>query len=112
MIRAYRANIHHDRANVRYGPAMATDSTTSASPASTEAPAKKKRWTSRAVCRTVDAGNSAYCAVCDELIKFRARIRAEQIICNVYVKNRWDRVEHYHPDCYEGAGSPYGEPKG
>lgn len=91
---------------------MATDSPTSAPPASTEAPAKKKRWTSRAVSRTVDAGNSAYCAVCDELIKFRARIRAEQIICNVYVKNRWDRVEHYHPECYEQAGSPYGEPKG
>ncbi|WP_420439065.1 hypothetical protein [Candidatus Poriferisodalis sp.] len=92
---------------------MATD--TSASSASTSANTSapdRKRWKSRAVSRTVDAGNSAYCAVCDELIKFRARIRAEQIICNVYVKSRWDRVEHYHPDCYEQAGAPYGEPNG
>jgi hypothetical protein len=69
-----------------------------------------KKWKSRAVVRPVDAGNSAYCAVCGELIKFRARVRAEQIICNVYVKNKWDRVEHYHPDCYEQADAPYGEP--
>lgn len=91
---------------------MATDTTASSSSTPTQTPAlKRKRWKSRAVSRTVDAGNSAYCAVCDELIKFRARIRAEQIICNVYVKNRWDRVEHYHPECYTEAGSPYGEPK-
>jgi len=97
---------------------MATDTSASSSSIATETGAtetaapKRKRWKSRAVSRTVDAGNSAYCAVCDELIKFRARIRAEQIICNVYVKNRWDRVEHYHPECYEEAGAPYGEPKG
>ena len=92
---------------------MATDTSASSAStsANTSAPARK-RWKSRAVSRTVDAGNSAYCAVCDELIKFRARIRAEQIICNVYVKSRWDRVEHYHPDCYEQAGAPYGEPNG
>ena len=64
---------------------------------------KTKKWRSRAVTRTVDAGNSAYCAVCEELIKFRARIRADQIICNVYVNNKWDRVEHYHPECYKKA---------
>ena len=71
---------------------------------------KTKKWRSRAVTRTVDAGNSAYCAVCEELIKFRARIRDEQIICNVYVSNKWDRVEHYHPRCYKKAKSPYGAP--
>ncbi|MYD32418.1 MAG: hypothetical protein F4111_15740 [Acidimicrobiales bacterium] len=92
---------------------MATD-TSARSPAvsASDASTERKAWKSRAVSRSVDAGNSAYCAVCDELIKFRARVRAEQIICNVYVKNRWDRVEHYHPECYEQAGSPYGEPKG
>ena len=71
---------------------------------------KTKKWRSRAVTRTVDAGNSAYCAVCEELIKFRARIRADHIICNVYVNNKWDRVEHYHPECYKKAKSPYGAP--
>ncbi|MGY9073132.1 MAG: hypothetical protein ACKVHU_09325 [Acidimicrobiales bacterium] len=65
---------------------------------------------SRAVTRTVDAGNSAYCGTCGELIKFRARVRANQVICNVYVKGKWDRVEHYHPECYETAESPYGVP--
>ena len=94
--------------------AMASDTTMSAADSTTETTtaSRSKNWKSRAVTRTVDAGNSAYCAVCDELIKFRARIRAEQIICNVYVKNRWDRVEHYHPDCYEQANNPYGEPNG
>ncbi|MEO1062125.1 MAG: hypothetical protein AAFZ07_11950 [Actinomycetota bacterium] len=72
--------------------------------------AKRQRWTSRAVIRLIDAGNSAYCAHCGEPIKFRARIRAYQVICNVYVKNRWDRVEHYHEQCYEEAGTPYGDP--
>ena len=67
-----------------------------------------KKWKSRAVVRPVDAGNSAYCAVCGELIKFRARVRANQIICNVYVKNKWDRVEHFHAECYELAKEPYG----
>ncbi|WP_419841808.1 hypothetical protein [Candidatus Poriferisodalis sp.] len=79
--------------------------------APTKRPTRRTRWQSRAVSRTVDAGNAAYCAVCDEFIKFRARIRAEQIICNVYVNNRWDRVEHYHPECYEQAGFPYGKPQ-
>ncbi|HCB33630.1 MAG TPA: hypothetical protein DEP66_06275 [Acidimicrobiaceae bacterium] len=71
-----------------------------------------KRWRSRAVSRIVDAGNAVYCARCDVLIKFQARVRAEQIICNVYAKNKWDRVEHFHSECYEEAGSPYGEPNG
>ena len=65
---------------------------------------------SRAARRSVDAGNSAYCAHCGELIKFRAKIRAYQIICNIYVKNKWDRVEHYHEECYDKADAPFGPP--
>ena len=34
-----------------------------------------------------------------------------QVICNVYVKGRWDRVEHFHAPCYEEAGQPFGEPQ-
>ena len=60
--------------------------------------------------RPVDAGNSAYCAHCGELIKFRAKIKARQVICNVYVKGVWDRVEHFHEECYTKAKAPYGEP--
>ena len=77
----------------------------------TTAPVKRKVWKSRAVRRPIDAGNSAYCAYCDLLVKFQARVRAQQVICNVYVKGRWDRVEHYHDECYLEAGQPFGEPK-
>jgi len=69
---------------------------------------RTKKWTSRAVIRTIDAGNSAYCSHCEELIKFRAKIRAQQVICNVYAKNKWDRVEHFHAECYGAAKEPFG----
>ena len=71
----------------------------------------KKAWKSRAVLRPIDAGNSAYCAHCDLLVKFQARVRANQVICNVYIKGKWDRVEHYHEECYDEAKAPYGPPK-
>jgi len=65
---------------------------------------------SRAVTRLIDPGNSAYCAVCDGLLKYAARRRQHQVIANVYVNGRWDRVEHYHPEHYIEAGEPYGPP--
>lgn len=71
---------------------------------------QERKWESRAVVRLIEPGNNAYCAKCDELLKFRARLRLEQVICNVYVKNKWDRVEHYHPECYKKLRSPYGKP--
>lgn len=74
------------------------------------APATKK-WTSRAVSRLVEPGNWAECVLCEEIVKFRARERRTQVICNVYVDNRWDRVEHYHPDCYLAADELYGPPQ-
>ena len=64
---------------------------------------------SRAVMRTIEAGCSANCALCDEPVKFRAKIKGHQVICNVYVGGTWDRVEHYHEACYQEAGAPYGE---
>lgn len=67
-------------------------------------------WQSRAVLRRIEAGNWVYCAHCDTLLKFRARESHEQIICNVYDNGVWQRVEHYHPDCYKQAGEPYGAP--
>ena len=65
---------------------------------------------SRAVLRTIEAGSSAMCTTCDEQVKFRAKAKAHQVICNVYVNGKWDRVEHYHLECYDDAGRPYGEP--
>lgn len=71
---------------------------------------KRQTWDSRAVRRLVEPGNWAECALCEQVIKFRARERLLQVICNVYVEDKWDRVEHYHDGCYAEAGSPYGEP--
>jgi len=68
------------------------------------------KWQSRAVLRTIEAGSSAICVTCDEQVKFKAKTKAHQVICNVYVDGKWDRVEHYHSECYETAGAPYGEP--
>jgi hypothetical protein len=65
--------------------------------------------TSRAVLRFVEAGSSATCAHCTGAVQFRARIRAQQVICNVYDRGVWRRVEHYHCECYEAAGKPYGD---
>ncbi len=68
----------------------------------------KTRFMSRAVLRAVEAGSSANCARCGKLVKFSAKTRQQQVIANVYVDQVWDRVEHYHAECYEEAGRPYG----
>ncbi len=68
------------------------------------------RFSSRAVTRQVEAGCSAVCAACGNQVKFTAKVRRWQVIANVYVEGVWDRVEHYHGECYESAGSPYGTP--
>ncbi len=83
------------------------------SPASTSAkPATKKsskdKWQSRAVVRLIEAGCVAECPVCGERVKYRARHRDQQVICNVYDKGRWQRVEQYHLDCYTEADCPHG----
>jgi hypothetical protein len=65
-------------------------------------------FTSRAVTRAIEAGNTAECAHCGERVKFQAKIRASQVICNVYVDGHWDRVEHFHADCYTEVKEPYG----
>jgi hypothetical protein len=64
--------------------------------------------TSRAVTRNIEAGNSAICAVCGHPVKFSAKTKLQQVIANVYVDHVWVRVEHYHAECYDEAGQPYG----
>lgn len=63
---------------------------------------------SRAVQRHIQAGSSALCAGCEEAVKFATKVRRHQIIANVYDNGRWNRVEHYHPECYAEAGEPHG----
>ncbi len=63
---------------------------------------------SRAVLRDVEPGSTVDCIECGERVKFQAKIRHKQVICNVYEDGRWMRVEHYHSGCYDTAGSPHG----
>ena len=65
-------------------------------------------FTSRAVTRAIEAGSQAECAHCGDRVKFQARVRANQVICNVYIDGRWNRVEHYHEPCYTEVDEPYG----
>lgn len=65
---------------------------------------------SRAVLRLVEAGNIASCVACDEQVKFSAKTRRQQVICNVYAQDRWVRVEHFHAECYDEQGQPHGDP--
>lgn len=66
---------------------------------------------SRAVSRLIEAGSMTNCMHCDEQVKFKARERHMQVICNVYVDGHWDRVEHFHAPCYDDAGHPHGPPQ-
>lgn len=70
----------------------------------------KTKFKSRAVTRLIEAGSMSDCTHCDDRVKFKAREKQWQIICNVYVSGQWDRVEHYHEACYGKAKSPYGKP--
>lgn len=63
---------------------------------------------SRAVLRDVEPGSTVECQLCLERIKFQAKVRPKQVICNVYVDDRWARVEHFHAECYEIADQPHG----
>lgn len=85
-------------------------------PASTTASSKSRTTKtsaatrkSRAVVRDVEAGSSVDCAHCGDRVKFQAKVRNKQVICNIYVSGKWNRVEHFHLACYEEAKSPYGE---
>jgi len=95
-----------------------TTSTTPVKAASSKSESKQlsrtKRSTtvlrSRAVTREVEAGSTVDCNYCGERVKFQAKMRNRQVICNVYIKGVWSRVEHFHAECYATAGSPHGEP--
>ncbi len=63
---------------------------------------------SRAVLRRVEAGSSAICAICEEVIRFAAKTHKSQVIANVYTDGKWTRVEHFHAECYVDNGEKYG----
>ena len=63
---------------------------------------------SRAVMRAIEPGCAATCVKCDTPVKFIARVNGRQVIANVYEGGQWKRVEHFHDECYEEVGKPYG----
>ena len=71
---------------------------------------QKFKKVSRAVTRLVEPGSQVDCSHCEERVKFQAKMRHQQVICNVYEKHKWIRVEHFHADCYKKAGEPFGKP--
>lgn len=70
---------------------------------------KSKKLKSRAVLRDVEPGSTVECSHCGERVKFQAKMRHKQVICNVYVGGKWDRVEHFHSECYDAAKKPFGD---
>ena len=72
-------------------------------------PVKIKK-VSRAVTRLIEPGSQVDCMHWDERVKFQTKRSHQQVICNVYEKNKWVRVEHYHADCYKTAKQPFGKP--
>ena len=85
----------------------ATSATSTSTPRKSTTKAAPKK--SRAVVRDVEAGSSVDCSHCGERVKFQAKVRNKQTNCNIYVSGKWNRVEHFHQECYELAGSPFGE---
>jgi hypothetical protein len=79
-------------------------------PAAPPRPKKQTKWESRAALRLIEPGSMVDCNHCGDRVKFQARVRMYQVICNVYIGNVWDRVEHYHEECYRQADNPHGEP--
>ncbi len=65
---------------------------------------------SRAALRPIEAGSYVDCARCRQRVKFQAKIRLMQVICNVYDQGRWVKVEHYHESCYLETDLAYGPP--
>lgn len=70
----------------------------------------KTRLGSRAVLRVIEPGTREKCPHCREPVMFQVwkGRRLQKVVANVYVGDRWDRVEHWHPPCYEAMGEPYG----
>ena len=60
--------------------------------------------------RAIEPGCAATCIHCDEPVKFIARVNGRQVIANVYIDGKWNRVEHFHAECYDENAMPYGEP--
>jgi len=62
----------------------------------------------RAVVRLVEPGSDVMCIYCSRQVKFAAKVHPRQVIANVYENGVWKHIEHYHSECYDEAGEPFG----
>ncbi len=70
----------------------------------------EKSSLSRAVSRKLQPGLGLECDACSMPIKYSAKFPTNQIIANVYDGNVWQKVVHYHEECYQELDYPHGEP--
>ncbi len=63
----------------------------------------------RAVERRVSPGDDGWCVGCGGRVRFHAVDKPVQVLANVYVEGKWDRLEVFHLGCYEKAGEPWGK---
>ena len=53
------------------------------------------------------------CALCDDSMTWHPPGTEVWVVANVYEgrgeQRHWDRVEKWHPKCYDSKGRPYGE---
>jgi len=67
-------------------------------------------FVSRAVSKKIESGVNAICDKCDDQIKFRAKIKSDYVIANIYEDGIWKAVVFFHDNCYDEAEQPYGKP--
>ena len=50
------------------------------------------------------------CAACAAASRSSSppRTHPRQVIANIYLEGAWNRVDHFHEECYLDAGEPYG----
>ncbi len=73
-------------------------------------PARPVALSSRAAARIIEPGTHLLCVGCGRPIKFAVRKQDRQVIANVYEGGVWKCTEHFHAQCYDEAGEPYGTP--
>ncbi len=67
----------------------------------------------RAVEKPLTAGKEEYCGylACEyakRKIASSSRAPIKEVIANVYENGKWSFVVHFHVDCYNKLGQPYG----
>lgn len=84
----------------------------------TEIPTNRTRAVRRLLKPNQYGNEPPRCGHCDEYVRFYSpsvlsaekfsHLTPYQVVCNVYKKKQWDRIVHFHENCYQHAGEPHG----